>query len=86
MALKQLSSTTMELSTIIPTPSTRLPRVITFREKPIRLIRIRADKIEMGMDVPTIRDALISPKNSRMITMEIITAMIMVWYTDDRED
>ena len=38
------------------------------------------------MDVPTIRDALISPKNSRMITMEMITAMIMVWYTDDRED
>ena len=70
----------------MPTPSTRLPRVMTFREKSIRCMRIRADRMEMGMDVPTIRDALISPKNSRMITMEMITAMIIVWYTDDRED
>lgn len=51
-ALKQLSSTLIELSTIIPTPRTRLPRVIiTFSEKPMALIRISAARMEIGMEV-----------------------------------
>ena len=62
-ALKQLSRTLIELSTIIPTPRTRLPRVITFREKPMALINMRAARMEIGMEVPTIRDAFTSPKN-----------------------
>ena len=80
-ALKQLSSTLIELSTIIPTPRTRLPRVITFREKPMALIRINAARMEIGMDVPTIRDALMSPKNSHRMIMEMITAITMVSIT-----
>ena len=83
--LKQLSSTTMELSTIIPTPRTRLDRVMTFREKPMAFIRIRAARMDTGMEVPTIRDAFMSPKNSQIMTMETTTAMIMVWNTLSRE-
>ena len=82
---KQLSSTTIELSTIIPTPSTRLLSVITFREKPMTCIIISATRMDIGMDVPTIIDAFQSPKNRKRITMEMITAMIMVWNTDARD-
>ena len=83
---KQLSSTTMELSTIIPTPSTRLDKVTTFKEKPITWIRIRAARMEIGMEVPTIRDALISPKNRKMISMETTTAITMVCITLFKEE
>ena len=58
MALKQLSSTTMELSTIMPTPSTRPLMVMIFREKPALVIRISDTSMEVGMELPTIRDAL----------------------------
>ena len=58
MALKQLSSTTMELSTIMPTPSTRPLMVMIFREKPALVIRIRDTRMDVGMELPTIRDAL----------------------------
>ena len=58
VALKQLSSTTMELSTIIPTPRTRALIVMTFREKPAAVIAINAIRIDVGMELPTIRDAL----------------------------
>ena len=78
---KQLSRTTIELSTIIPTPRTRLDRVMTFNVKPMVFMRMRAAKIDTGMEVPTIRDALISPKNSQMMNIAIMTAMIMVWNT-----
>ena len=44
-------------------------------------MRMRAAKIDTGMEVPTIRDALISPKNSQMMSIAIMTAMIMVWNT-----
>ncbi len=83
---KQLSSTTMELSTIIPTPRTRLLRVITFRENPRALMEIRAARMEMGMEVPTIREAFRSPKNRKMITMDTRMAMTMVCITEFRED
>ena len=62
----------------MPTPSTRLLRVITFSENPMALMEIRAAKIEMGMDVPTIRDAFRSPKNRNIITMDTTTAITMV--------
>ena len=71
----------MELSTIIPTPSTRDERVTTFKVKPIALIAINVARIEIGIEVPTIRDALISPKNRKIIIMEIITAITMVSIT-----
>ena len=58
MALKQLSSTTMELSTIMPTPSTRPLMVMIFREKPALVIRISDTSMEVGMELPTIREAL----------------------------
>ena len=47
----------------MPTPSTRLLRVITFKVKPMACININAAKMEMGMEVPTIKDAFTSPKN-----------------------
>ena len=76
----------MELSTIIPTPSTKLDKVTTFKEKPITWIRIRAARIEIGIEVPTIRDALISPKNRKMISMETTTAITMVCITLFKEE
>lgn len=85
MALKQLSSTTIELSTIIPTPRVRALMVITLSENPIRSISINAARIDTGMELPTIREALISPKKSHMIIIEITTAMIKVSTTDIRD-
>ena len=78
---KQLSSTTIELSTIIPTPSTRLPKVITLSENPMTLIITRAARIDTGMDVPTIRDAFKSPKNRKITTIDTIIAAIIVCNT-----
>ena len=57
-ARKQLSRTTMELSTIMPTPRTRPLVVIVFKEKPHAVIKIRDIKIDVGMELPTINDAL----------------------------
>ena len=42
--------------------------------------------MDTGMELPTIRDALMSPKNSQMMAMEITIAAIMVWNTEVRED
>ena len=78
MARKQLSKTTMELSTIMPTPSTSALMVMTFKVKPTLVIRIRDTRMEVGIELPTIRDALISPKKSQMMIMEIITARTIV--------
>ena len=58
VALKQLSRTTMELSTIMPTPSTNALMVMTFRENPTLVISISESRMEVGMELPTIRDAL----------------------------
>ena len=58
MARKQLSSTTMELSTIIPTPRTRPLIVIIFNEYPKLVRRISDIRMEVGIELPTIRDAL----------------------------
>ena len=62
----------------MPTPSTRLPSVMTFREKPMAPIKTRAARMDTGIEVPTINDALMSPKNSQMITMAAMTAIIIV--------
>ena len=85
MALKQLSRTTMELSTIMPTPSTSPLMVIMFREKPICVMTIRDMRIEVGIELPTIREAFMSPKNTKMMAMEINTAKTMVTATSFRE-
>ena len=85
VARKQLSSTTMELSTIMPTPSTRPLMVITFRENPQAVITIRDTRIEVGIELPTIIDALKSPKNTKMMIMEMTTASTMVTATSCRE-
>ncbi len=60
-ALKQASSTTMELSTIMPTASTIEPKVITLSEYPMQPIITRADSMDIGMEVATISEALTSP-------------------------
>ena len=86
VALKQLSSTTVELSTIIPTPSTRALRVITLRLKPMSCISMRDDRMDTGMELPTIIDAFRSPKNSQMMTMEMIMASTIVSITELRDD
>jgi len=82
---KQLSRTTIELSTIIPTPSVSALMVMVFKVKPIKLIKISADKMEIGMEVPTIRDAFKSPKNSQIMIMEIMIARTSVWATSFKE-
>ena len=86
IARKQLSRTTIELSTIMPTPRTRALIVMTFKENPTRVIRIRDTRMEVGIELPTIRDALISPKNSQMMTIEITTARTIVCATSMRDD
>ena len=46
---------------------------------------MRAVRIEIGMEVPTMRDAFQSPKKMKMMTIEMMTAAIMVWKTDESE-
>ena len=58
---------------------------MTFREKPMAPIKTRAARMETGIDVPTISDALISPKNNQIITIEAMTARIIVSNTLSRE-
>ena len=82
---KQLSSTTMELSTIIPTPMTRLAIVMIFNENPAKRIIINAVSTETGMELATIREAFQSPKNRNRITIEMIIAISKVDCTDSRE-
>ena len=81
VTLKQLSSTTIELSTIIPTPSVNAESVIILREYPITLIMIRAARIDVGIELPTIREALISPKNRKMITMDMMIAKTILSFS-----
>ena len=69
----------------MPTPRVRALKVMTFKVSPIRFIRIRADRIDTGMELPTIREAFRSPKNSQIITMEMPIAMTMVSATEDRD-
>ena len=85
MALKQASSTTMELSTIIPTPRTRADIVTILREYPIAHMATSAVRMDRGMEVPTIREAFRSPKNKMIMIMEMITAATMVSKTEVRE-
>ena len=85
VALKQLSSTTMELSTIMPTPRTRALIVMIFKENPALVSAIKASRMEVGMELPTISDAFQSPKNRKMIAMEMMTASTMVSATSERE-
>ena len=59
--------------------------VITFKENPICVITMRDIRIEVGMELPTIRDALKSPKNTKMIAMDISTAKTMVTATSCRD-
>ena len=70
----------------MPTPRTRALIVMTFKENPTRVIRIRDTRMEVGIELPTIRDALISPKNSQMMTIEITTARTIVCATSMRDD
>ena len=48
-------------------------------------IKTTAPRIAKGMEEPTIREAFISPKKRKIISIEITTAIIMVWNTLDRE-
>ena len=75
----------MELSTIMPTPRVRALMVMTFNVKPMRFIRISAASMDTGIELPTIRDAFMSPKNSHMTAMDITTARIRVSATDSRD-
>ncbi len=83
---KQLSRTTMELSTIIPTPSVRALKVMMFIVIPMAFMAIRDTRIDTGIELPTISEARSSPKNSQMMIMEITMAMTMVSATDSREE
>ena len=80
---KHISITTMALSTIIPIPMTRAPIVIIFRENPINFISKNVTKSDMGMELPTIRLPLKSPKkiNNTSIVMTIPTRSVSAMET-----
>ena len=65
---------------------TREPIVTIFMEYPIILIRIRVARMDTGMELPTIRLALKSPKKINRTAMDIRTPAISVFPTDHRED
>ena len=85
VARKQLSRTTIELSTIIPTPRTRALMVMTFSENPAAVMAIRDSRIDVGIELPTIKEAFKSPKNRKIIIIEIITDSTMVSATSFSE-
>ena len=78
---KQLSSTTIELSTIMPTPMMSPPRETTLKEKPIMFIRMRVVSTETGIELPTMREARQSRKKRKSTIMQRMTAPISVWMT-----
>ena len=47
-------------------------------------ISMRDDRMDTGMELPTIIDAFRSPKNSQMMTMEMIMASTIVSITELR--
>ena len=51
---KIFSMTTMALSTSIPAPSASPPKVMIFRLRPLKYIRLKVAMIETGMDMLTI--------------------------------
>ena len=57
---------------------------MVFRESPISFMAIRETIIEIGMELPTIREAFKSPKNSQITAIEITTAKTSVSTTDFR--
>ena len=79
---KQFSSTTLELSTIIPMAMTSAPRVMMFNEKPATAMTITVTSREMGMALPTIRLAFQSPKKMNSTIMDRITPMSSVLPTE----
>ena len=85
LARKQLSITTLELSTIIPMAITRPPSVMIFRENPIIDMTITVINKEIGMEHPTIIDAFQSPKKINSTIMERITPSAKVLPTELRD-
>ena len=61
--------TTMELSTTMPMATTRAMAVTTFKEKSNRSIRARVSSRDRGMELPTMRLALTSPKKTNNTSM-----------------
>ena len=76
----------MELSTIMPTPSTSAERVSIFMLYPMAYMKTIAPSMAIGIDEPTMREAFTSPKKKKIMAMEITTAIIIVWKTLERED
>ena len=64
MDLKQLSMTTMELSTIIPMPTTRPPSDMRLMLMSKAAMRIKAASTEMGMVTPMMKELFHSPKKN----------------------
>ena len=79
---KQFSSTTLELSTIIPIAMTSAPRVIIFRENPATAMTMTVTNREIGMALPTMRLAFQSPKKINSTIMDRITPMSKVLPTE----
>ena len=78
---KQLSRTTIELSTIIPTPMTRPPNETILKENPKAFIRISVVNTETGIELPTIREAFQSPKKINSTIIQRMIAEISVLIT-----
>ena len=80
----QLSSTTMELSTIMPMAMMRAEPVIRSMLKPAKFSRITASRMDRGMLMPTIRLARRSPKKTNSTIMVRMTPVMRVLSTSPR--
>ncbi len=83
---KQLSNTTIELSTIIPIAMTNAPKVTTLNVNPSIFMPIIVANREMGIELPTIRLALKSPKKINSTNMDKMTPNTSVSATEDNEE
>ncbi|KAF5033961.1 hypothetical protein DSECCO2_601170 [anaerobic digester metagenome] len=75
-ARKQLSITTIELSTIIPMPTTRPPNDIMLMVMSKADIMTSAAMTEIGIDRPTMSEARHSPKKKNSTTTETMSPII----------
>ena len=64
---------------------TRDPIVTIFKEYPMAFIRINVTNSDTGMEAPTIREALKSPKNRNRTTIDKTMPRIRVCPTDQME-
>ena len=76
----------MDESTIIPMAMTSAPIVTILSENPAKLIKISVARRDIGIELPTIRLALKSPKKIKSTIIENTTPRTSVSATELKED